>query len=68
MMTSVAGDPSAIGYISMGSLNESVRALQIDGVDATVENIKTEPIKLQGRSILRSKTMFPKRRKILSVS
>lgn len=40
MMTSVAGDPSAIGYISMGSLNESVRALQIDGVDATVENIK----------------------------
>lgn len=40
MMTSVAGDPSAIGYISMGSLNESVRALQIDGADATVENIK----------------------------
>lgn len=40
MTTSVAGDPSAIGYISMGSLNESVRALQIDGADATVENIK----------------------------
>lgn len=40
MMTSVAGDPSAIGYISMGSLNESVRELQIDGADATVENIK----------------------------
>lgn len=40
MMTSVARDPSAIGYISMGSLNESVRALQIDGADATVENIK----------------------------
>lgn len=40
MMTSVAGDPSAIGYISLGSLNDTVKALQIDSVDATVENIK----------------------------
>ena len=40
MMTTVAGDESAIGYISLGSLNETVKALQIDGVDATVENIK----------------------------
>ena len=41
MMTSVAGDPSAIGYISLGSLNDSVKALKIDGADATVENIKS---------------------------
>ena len=40
MMTTVAGDPSAIGYISLGSLNETVKALQIEGVEATVENIK----------------------------
>lgn len=40
MMTTVAGDESAIGYISLGSLNDIVKALQIDGVDATVENIK----------------------------
>lgn len=40
MMTTVAGDESAIGYISLGSLNGTVKALQIDGVDATVENIK----------------------------
>ena len=40
MMTTVAGDESAIGYISLGSLNDTVMALQIDGVDATVENIK----------------------------
>lgn len=40
MMTSVAGDPGAIGYISLGSLNDTVKAVQIDGVDATVENIK----------------------------
>ena len=40
MMTTVAGDVNAIGYISLGSLNETVKALQIEGVDATVENIK----------------------------
>ena len=40
MITTVAGDESAIGYISLGSLNDTVKALQIDGVDATVENIK----------------------------
>lgn len=40
MMTSVAGNPSAIGYISLGSLDETqVKALNIDGVAATVDNI-----------------------------
>lgn len=39
MMTTVAGDPNAIGYISLGSLNETVKALKIDGAEATVENI-----------------------------
>lgn len=40
MMTSVSGNPAAIGYISMGSLNESVKALEIDGAAANVESIK----------------------------
>lgn len=40
MMTSVAGNDCAIGYISLGSLNETVKALEIDGAAATVENIK----------------------------
>lgn len=40
MMTSVSGNPSAIGYISLGSLNETVKALAIDGVEASVANIK----------------------------
>lgn len=40
MMTTVAGDANAIGYISLGSLNETVKALKIDGADATAENIK----------------------------
>ena len=41
MMTTVAGDKYAIGYISLGSLDDSVKALQIEGVDATVDNIKS---------------------------
>lgn len=40
MMTTVAGNPNAIGYVSLGSLDESVKVLSIDGVEATVENIK----------------------------
>ena len=40
MMTSVAGNECAIGYISLGSLNDTVKALEIDGAAATVENIK----------------------------
>ncbi len=39
MMTTVAGNEYAIGYISLGSLNETVKSIQIDGVDATVDNI-----------------------------
>ncbi|WP_165247728.1 substrate-binding domain-containing protein [Adlercreutzia sp. ZJ141] len=46
MMTSVAGDPNAIGYISLGSLNDTVRAVQIDGVAATPENVKSGDYKV----------------------
>ena len=46
MMTSVAGNPAAIGYISLGSLNESVKALEIDGVAASVENVKAGSYKV----------------------
>lgn len=41
MMTSVAGNPYAIGYISLGSLNDTVKAIKIDGAEATVENVKS---------------------------
>ena len=46
MMTTVAGNPAAIGYISLGSLDDSVKALKIDGVEATAENVEngTYPI------------------------
>lgn len=40
MLTTVAGNASAVGYISLGSLDNSVKALEVDGVAATVDNIK----------------------------
>lgn len=40
MMTTVAGNTNAIGYVSLGSLDDSVKVLSIDGVEATVANIK----------------------------
>jgi phosphate transport system substrate-binding protein len=46
MMTSVAGNAKAIGYISLGSLNNSVKAVMIDGAEATVENIKSGTYKV----------------------
>ena len=46
MMTNVAQDPLAIGYISLGSLDESVKALKVDGAEATTENVKNESYKV----------------------
>ena len=40
VLSNVSGDPKAIGYVSLGSLNDQVKALKIDGAEATVENIK----------------------------
>jgi phosphate transport system substrate-binding protein len=40
MMTNIAGDRYGIGYVSLGSLNDSVKAVQIDGVTASTENVK----------------------------
>lgn len=46
MMTTVAGNENAIGYISLGSLNDSVKALKVDGVEATVDNVKSGAYKV----------------------
>jgi phosphate transport system substrate-binding protein len=45
-MQTVAGNKDAIGYISLGSLNDSVKALEIDGAAATVDNIKSGTYKI----------------------
>ncbi|MDR0350553.1 MAG: substrate-binding domain-containing protein, partial [Coriobacteriales bacterium] len=47
MLTTIAGDPQAIGYISLGSLDDSVKALDIDGVAATTANVKSGAYKIQ---------------------
>lgn len=41
VMTTVAGDEYAIGYVSLGSLDDSVKALKVEGVEATEANIKS---------------------------
>lgn len=46
VLTAVAGDESAIGYISLGSLNDTVKALKIDGAEASSETIKSKDYKL----------------------
>ena len=46
MMTSVSGDRYAIGYVSLGSLNDSVKAVKIDNADATVTNINNGSYKI----------------------
>lgn len=46
MMTTVAGNESSIGYVSLGSLSDEVKALKIDGVDCTVENVKSGDYKI----------------------
>ena len=46
MLTTVAGDENAIGYVSLGALNDTVKAIQIDGADASVDNVKNGTYKI----------------------
>ncbi len=46
VMTAVANDPAAMGYISLGSLNDTVKALSVDGVEATGANVASGDYKL----------------------
>ena len=46
MLTTVAGDDYAIGYVSLGSLNDAVKALKVDGEEATEQNIKDGKYKI----------------------
>ncbi len=46
VLETVANNVDAIGYISLGSLSDSVKALEIDGAAATVENIKNGTYKV----------------------
>ena len=41
VLTTVAGNEAAIGYVSLGALNDTVKAVKVDGVEATVDNVKS---------------------------
>lgn len=44
---SVAGNDAAIGYISLGSMSDEVKSLKLNGVEATVDNVKSGDYELQ---------------------
>lgn len=46
MLSTVEGNEAAIGYVSLGALSDTVKAVQIDGVDATAENVKSGDYKV----------------------
>ncbi|MDP4132581.1 MAG: substrate-binding domain-containing protein [Bacillota bacterium] len=46
MLTNVSSNQSAIGYISMGSLNNTIKAVKIDGAQATAQNVKNGTYKI----------------------
>ena len=46
MMTTIAGNEAAIGYISLGSLDNTVKAVKIDGTEASAENVKNGSYKV----------------------
>ena len=46
MISTVAQNEKAIGYVSLGSLSDDVKSIQVDGVDATAENIKSGSYKV----------------------
>lgn len=46
LLTTVAGNSNAIGYVSLGSLSDDVKAVNIDGAECTVENVKNGKYKI----------------------
>ncbi len=46
MLQTVSQNDKAIGYVSLGSLSEAVKSVQVDGADATAENVKSGTYKV----------------------
>ncbi|WP_180339357.1 extracellular solute-binding protein [Peptoniphilus catoniae] len=46
VMTAVANDTASVGYISLGSLNDTVKAVKVEGVEASADNIKSGEYKI----------------------
>lgn len=58
VISTVAGNKNAIGYISLGSLKDSVKAVKVDGVDATVDNVKNGSYKISRPFIIATKDII----------
>lgn len=55
MLTNISGDDYAIGYVSLGSLSDSVKALKIDDVEATAQNVKDGSYKVARPFVIATK-------------
>lgn len=44
--TTVAGDENAVGYVSLGALNQDVKGVKVDGAEPTIENVKAGTFKI----------------------
>lgn len=55
VMTSVAGNKYGIGYVSLGSLNDTIKAIKVDGVEASEETIKDKTYKISRPFLLLTK-------------
>lgn len=55
VISTVVGNKNAIGYISLGSLNDSVKAVKVDNVEATVVNVKNGSYKISRPFIIATK-------------
>lgn len=52
VLAKVNGNKNAIGYISLGSLSKDVKAVKVDGVEATTENVENGSYKISRPFIL----------------
>ncbi len=68
MMQTIAGDDDAIGYISLGSLNDTVKALKVDGVEATLDNVKSGDYKVSRPFNIVTKKKTPVKRQKTSLT
>lgn len=56
VVSKVEVDPQAVGYTSLGAINDKVKALPVDGVEATVENVKNGTYALARPFVLATQT------------
>lgn len=59
VVQTVSGNPNAIGYASVASVNESVKLVSVEGISPTTENIQNGEYKVQRNFVLVTKKDSP---------